>query len=70
MLEHIETTKLRTIMAITDKKMSPPTVLMIKRGTNTWVAAAMLAPMTSMVNNCQNSLRELSNIFRKDESFL
>jgi len=61
MLEHIEMMKLSVIMDMTDRKMSLPTVFMMNRGTNICVAAAMLAPKVSIVNSCQNSLREELN---------
>ena len=61
MLEHIEMTKLSVIIDMTDRKMSPPTAFMMNRGTKICVAAAMLAPKTNIVNNCQNSLREELN---------
>ena len=56
-------TKLSVIMDMTDRKMSLPTVFMMNRGTNICVAAAMLAPKTNIVNNCQNSLRDELNKF-------
>ena len=55
--------KLSVIMDMTDKKISLPTAFMMNRGTKICVAAAMLAPKTSIVNNCQNSLRDELNRF-------
>lgn len=55
--------KLSVIMDMTDRKMSPPTAFMMNRGTKICVAAAMLAPKTNIVNNCQNSLRDELNMF-------
>jgi hypothetical protein len=69
MLEHIEMTKLSVIIDMIDRKMSPPTAFMMNRGTKICVAAAMLAPKTSIVNNCQNSLRDELNRFDNFESW-
>ena len=49
--------------------MSPPTAFMMNRGTKICVAAAMLAPKTNIVNNCQNSLRDELNMFGNFESW-
>ena len=61
--------KLSVIMDMTDRKMSPPTAFMMNRGTKICVAAAILAPKTNIVNNCQNSLRDELNRFDNFESW-
>lgn len=68
MLEQIETTKPRLIMAITESIGSVPRALMIERGTNICMAAAIIAPITSMVKSCQNSLRAELMIERAERS--
>ena len=60
--------KLSVIMDMTERKMSPPTAFIMNRGTKICVAAAMLAPKTNIVNNCQNSLRDDPNKFDNFES--
>ena len=61
-------TKLSVIIDMTDRKISPPMAFMMNRGTKICVAAAMLAPKVSIVNNCQNSLRDELNRFDNFES--